>query len=261
MFKILRPVIILDEAHKAYGRPEVAKDFAAAINRLNPRLVLEFSATPNKNISNLLVDISGLELKDEEMIKLPVQVTSFMRTDWQYTLTQAKDELDRLSDEAQSLQHREGRYIRPIAVVRVERTGKDQRDGLRVHAEDVREFLIRQLGVPVAEIRVKSSYTDELAREDLLSELSPVRWIITKAALMEGWDCPFAYLLVLLDNTQSQRALTQLVGRVMRQPGARRTDAAALDQCYVYCWNTDVGLSSRTGEEWPGGGRADRPRG
>ena len=57
---------------------------------------------------------------------------------------------------------------------------------------------------------------------------------------MEGWDCPFAYLLVMLDNTSARRAITQLVGRVMRQPDARLTERASLDQCYVYCQSTDV---------------------
>ena len=80
-----------------------------------------------------------------------------------------------------------------------------------------------------------------MGRDDLLSDFSPVRWVITRAALMEGWDCPFAYLLVMLDNTRAQRAITQLVGRVMRQPHARRTGRESLDQCYVYCWNTRVG--------------------
>ena len=60
---------------------------------------------------------------------------------------------------------------------------------------------------------------------------------------MEGWDCPFAYLLVMLDNTQAQKAITQLVGRVMRQPHAQRTKQGTLDQCYVYCNNTDVGAA------------------
>lgn len=58
---------------------------------------------------------------------------------------------------------------------------------------------------------------------------------------MEGWDCPFAYLLVMLDNTRAQRAITQLVGRVMRQPHAQFTGRELLDQCYVYCNNADVG--------------------
>ena len=206
-------------------------------------MVIELSATPNRGISNLLVDITGVELKQEEMIKLPVQVKSSTTDDWHNTLAEAHDELERLSGAGESLQMSEGRYIRPIAVVRVERTGKDQRDGERIHVEDVREYLVQSLGVPAEAVAVKSSEMDELRGQDLLSEYSPVRWIITKAALMEGWDCPFAYVLVMLDNTRAQRALTQLVGRVMRQPQARRTGREALDQCYVYCCNVDVGVA------------------
>ncbi|MDE0322395.1 MAG: DEAD/DEAH box helicase family protein [Candidatus Poribacteria bacterium] len=243
VFKLLRPVVVLDEAHKAYGaRNQTAnEEFAKSINRLDPRMVIELSATPNRGISNLLVDIGGPDLKKEEMIKLPVQVTSFPNAEWQLTLGQAADELERLDAEARSLENSTGRYIRPIAVVRVERTGRDQRDGERIHAEDVREYLTQNLRVPSDAVRVKSAENDELGREDLLSEFSQVRWIITKSALMEGWDCPFAYLLVMLDNTQAQRAITQLVGRVMRQPHAQRTGNEVLDQCYVYCNNVEVG--------------------
>lgn len=243
VFKILRPVVVLDEAHKAYGaRNQTAnEEFAKSINRLDPRMVIELSATPNRGISNLLVDVRGPDLKKEEMIKLPVQVTSFPNAEWQLTLSQAVDELERLDTEARSLENSTGRYIRPIAVVRVERTGRDQRDGVRIHAEDVREHLTQNLGVPLNAVRVKSAENDELGRENLLSEFSQVRWIITKSALMEGWDCPFAYLLVMLDNTQAQRAITQLVGRVMRQPHAQRTGNKSLDQCYVYCNNAEVG--------------------
>ena len=157
-------------------------------------------------------------------------------------MQQAVDELDRLDAEAKLLESATDRYIRPVGVVRVERTGKDQIDGEEIHAEDVRQYL-KHLGVPPEAIRVKSAENDELGEEDLLSDTSQVRWIITKSALMEGWDCPFAYLLVMLDNTQAQKALTQLVGRVIRQPYAQLTGREALDQCYVYCNNTDVGIA------------------
>ena len=248
VFKILQPVVVLDEAHKAYGakKREANEEFARSINRLDPRLAIELSATPNPGISNLLVDIEGPDLKKEEMIKLPVQVTSFSEVEWQYTLGQAYEELERLDAQAKSLEGNTGRYIRPIAVVRVERTGAKQRDGEHIHAEDVRQYLT-QLGVPPEAIRVKSAENDELGREALLSEFSPVRWIITKSALMEGWDCSFAYLLVMLDNTQAQRAITQLVGRVMRQPHAQLVGDGSpnpyesLNQCYVYCHNAEVG--------------------
>ena len=241
MFKMVRPIVVLDEAHKAYGRQgSESEQFAQSVNRLNPRLVIELSATPSATKSNLLVDIAGRDLKAEEIIKLPVQVTAFSNTDWHHTLGRAHIKLEELDNEAVSLQNSEGRYIRPIAVVRVERTGNNQRDGEHIHAEDVREYLTQHLGVPAEAVAVQSTASRELDGIDLLSECSPVRWIITKAALMEGWDCPFAYLLVMLDNTSAKNAITQLVGRVMRQPHARLTGRNPLDQCYVYCQSTDV---------------------
>ena len=239
VIKVLRPVVVLDEAHKAYGTRN-GKEFASSINRLDPQMVIELSATPNSGISNLLVDIAGPDLKKEEMIKSPVQVSSYSGMKWQDTLSEAATELERLDTEARLLESGTDRYIRPIAVVRVERTGKDQQDNNYVHAEDVRDYLTQNLKVPPDAIRVKSATQNELQGEDLLSKNSQVKWIITKAALMEGWDCSFAYLLVVLDRTRSQNAITQLVGRVMRQPHAQLTGRESLDQCYVFCNDTDV---------------------
>jgi len=239
VIKVLRPVVVLDEAHKAYGTRN-GKEFASSINRLDPQMVIELSATPNSGISNLLVDIAGPDLKKEEMIKSPVQVSSYSDMKWQDTLREAATELERLDTEARLLESSTDRYIRPIAVVRVERTGKDQQDNNYVHAEDVRDYLTQHLKVPPDAIRVKSATQNELQGEDLLSKNSQVKWIITKAALMEGWDCSFAYLLVVLDRTRSQNAITQLVGRVMRQPHAQLTGRESLDQCYVFCNDTDV---------------------
>ena len=242
VLKLLRPTVILDEAHKAYGSPDPArnKTFVEAVNRLNPRFVLELSATPKLGISNILVNISGLALKEEEMIKLPIQLRNFPNSDWRYTLAQTKVERDKLEEVAKRFQEAENRYIRPIAVIRVDRTGKNQRDGVKVHAHDAREELIDALGVPAEQVKVKSSAQDELAGIDLMSPFCPVRYIITKDALKEGWDCPFAYLLALLDNTTAATAMTQLIGRVMRQPYARATNYLELDNCYIFCYNQQV---------------------
>ncbi len=137
----------------------------------------------------------------------------------------------------------ENHYIRPIAVIRVDRKGKNQRDGTRVHALDARDELINVLGVPEEQVKVKSSDQDELTGIDLMEDTCPVRYIITKDALKEGWDCPFAYLLALLDNTAAQTAMTQMLGRVMRQPYARLTTFPELNKCYIFCYNQDVRLS------------------
>src|SRR5438552_8173803 len=146
---------------------------------------------------------------------------------------------DELEEKARGYEANTNVYIRPICLVQVERTGKEQRDGKLIHTEDVREYLIGQ-GVPKDCIAVKSAEIDEIKDfEDvggLLSRDCPVRYIITKHALQEGWDCPFAYVLTILTNPGSRSALTQLVGRILRQPYARKTADQSLNESYVFCF-------------------------
>lgn len=246
VLRLTRPLVVIDEGHKAYSA--TALNFIASHN---PRFILELSATPNprEHISNVLVNVTGTALKDEEMIKLPINLINEGRADWKHALAAAKEKLDELNKAARKIQNNQDRYIRPIMLIRVERTGADQRDKHEIHADVVREHLIEKLGVDKDEIRIKSSSNDELAEVDkhpayegkgLLSDKCPVRYIITKDALREGWDCPFAYVLVVLSKTTADTALTQMVGRVLRQPGAKLTGVAALDECYVFTHDQNV---------------------
>lgn len=238
VLRLVRPVVVIDEGHKAYS--DTARDTIAGFN---PRFVLELSATPNTNSkhqSNVLVNVPGADLKDEEMIKLPINVINEGKGGWKHTLTLAHSKQQELEQAALAFQNETGRYIRPIVLVRVERTGKEQRDSGMVHAEDAREYLRDQLGVKEEHIRLKTSSDDELADEDLLSPTSPVRFIITKDALREGWDCPFAYGLAVLSRTTATTALTQMIGRVLRQPHAKATGVSTLDECYVFTFDQDV---------------------
>lgn len=238
VLRMVRPVIIVDEGHKAYS--ETARETLCGFN---PKFILELSATPNangKHHSNVLVNVSGQALKDEQMIKLPINLINEDKSEWKHTLSLAHAKLAELEKDAGQLQNETGRYIRPIMLIRVERTGKDQRDSAFVHAEDAREYLIEKLGVNENEIRLKTSDKDELGDDDLLSEMCPVKYIITKDALREGWDCPFAYVLTVLSKMTAKTAITQMIGRVLRQPHARLTQKPSLDECYVYTFDQDV---------------------
>lgn len=233
VFKICRPVVILDEAHKAYGNnPD---NYVSMISQFDPRLLVEMSATPNRLASNILVDVSGRDLHREEMIKMPVNVEMASTMGWRNVLRRAKETQDTLENRAAVLKRKTGRYIRPVAVVRVERTGHDQMGGNWIHSEDVRECLVKDLGVPSGHIAIKSSTQNDLKGVDLMSEDCQICWIITKDALKEGWDCPFAYSLVILDRLKSERGIIQLLGRILRQPHTKRTGDPMLDQCYVFC--------------------------
>ncbi len=237
VLKLTQPVVVIDEGHRAYT--EKAKN---AIMDFNPRFILELSATPNKkeHKSNVLVSVSGAELKKEEMIKLPVNIFSLKNKDWKKTLAKGHEVLCGLSKDAIRLQKKEKRYIRPIQLIRVERTGRDQREKKFIHSEDVREYLIKSFNVDPAEIKIKSASQDELKNEDLLSEYSRVRYIITKEALKEGWDCPFAYILTILSKTKAPLAIEQMIGRVLRQADTQKTGMESLNQSYIICRDQDT---------------------
>lgn len=230
--RIVRPVIVMDEGHRAYS--ETARQTLAGFN---PRFLLELSATPDRNLSNILVNVSGTALKDEEMIKLPIRLDVAKKQRWQATLQNAVDRLNDLEKAARKFGNTTGRYIRPIMLLRVDRTGSDQREksGELVHSEDAFEFLTQKLGIAPETIRRQTAQLKELKDDDLLSPYCPVRFIITKDALREGWDCPFAYVLAILSKGTAKTALTQMIGRVLRQPHAARTGVEALDEAHVFC--------------------------
>ena len=239
VLRVTRPVVVMDEGHKAYSKLAIK-----TLYDFNPCFVLELSATPADRpndapsvYSNWLVDVRGTALDKEEMIKLPINVTVCGEDDWRDCLRKSFEHLNMLQDQADALQAESARYIRPICLVQVERTGKEQRESNFIHAEDAREYLLT-LGVREQQIAIKTSEKNDLKSPEnlnLLSNTNQVRFIITKQALQEGWDCPFAYVLCSLSPMSNRRAMTQLIGRILRQPETTKTNCAALDECYVFC--------------------------
>ena len=250
--RMLSPLIVLDEGHKAYS-----EGAQATLRGFNPCMIIELSATPAQ--SNILVDITGREVHREEMIKLDLHVINKASPDWKNTMLAGCNLRNVLEAKAKEYEANTGSYIRPICLIQVERTGAEQRKTPYIHSEDVREHLIKGVGIPADEIAVKTSEKDELKEVDdiggLMSRECKIRYIITKQALQEGWDCAFAYVLVILTNPASKNALTQLVGRILRQPFARKTGLKDLDESYVFCFQQRANIlleSIRQGFEHEG---------
>ena len=248
--RLVRPVVVMDEGHKA-----VSELAFSTLYGFNPCFVLELTATPKDvaatggksprpaRYSNVLVEVQGIDLDREGMIKMPLNLDPRSGSDWHTTLSAALGRLRELDSEARTLQADTGRYIRPILLVQVERTGSDQRDGAHIHALDVKEWLTNTAGLDEGEIAIKTADTNDLAapeNQDLLSPLNRIRVIITKQALQEGWDCPFAYVLCALAASSNLSAMTQLVGRILRQPGAQKTGVPLLDESYVITHHADT---------------------
>lgn len=240
--RLIRPIIVMDEGHKAISE--------LAFNTLygfNPCFVLELTATPkdvaarggqsprSARPANVLIEVTGLDLDREGMIKMPLNLDPREGTDWRNTLKVALNRLNDLDAQARRLHAEGGSYIRPILLVQVERTGSDQHDGKHIHSLDAKEWFVTA-GLDESEIAIKTAVMNDLANpenQELLSPTNRVRVIITKQALQEGWDCPFAYVLCSLAASANLSAMTQLVGRILRQPHADKTGVAALDECYV----------------------------
>jgi type III restriction enzyme len=244
--KTLKPIIIIDEGHKAYSA--LAQ---RTLRNFNPSIIVELSATPPEQ-SNVLVEIGGQELNREEMIKLDLHVFNKSSLKWQDVLREAVQRRNNLESKALEYEANTGIHIRPICLIQAERTGKEQRGTKYIHAEDVKDYLITQSGVAAEQVAIKSSEADDIEGIDLLNRGCPIRFVITKQALQEGWDCPFAYILTVLTNPNSQLSMTQLVGRILRQPYAKKTKTIELDESYVFCFKpraSDLLESIRRGFE------------
>lgn len=232
VLRLRRPFVVVDEAHNS--RTELAFDMLA---RFRPSGVMELTATPDleRTPSNVLHSVSAAELKAEEMIKLPVVLET--EPNWQQCLADAigrRDALHKLADE----ERRAGAaYLRPLVLIQSE----PRRAGIEtLDFEKVKNELITNHGIPASEIVVATGEEKGLEQIDadyklgIADPICPVKFVITQKALAEGWDCPFAYILVSMASLSSATAVEQLLGRVLRQPGASHRSARALNQSYAF---------------------------
>jgi type III restriction enzyme len=235
--RLRRPFVIVDEAHNS--RTPLAFDTLA---KFRPSGVMELTATPDllRTPSNVLHSVSAVELKAEEMIKLPVLLET--EPDWQQCLADAIARRDALQNLADAERRAGADYLRPIALIQAEPHSAK----VETHdVEAVRAALIEQHGIPENEIVIVTGEAKGLEQIDADYRLGisdpacPVKYVITQRALAEGWDCPFAYILVSMAALHSATAVEQLLGRVLRQPGAAHRKEKALNQSYAFVVSRD----------------------
>lgn len=232
VLRLRRPFVVVDEAHNS--RTELAFDMLA---RFRPSGVMELTATPDleRTPTNVLHSVSAAELKAEEMIKLPVVLQT--EPNWQQCLADAIGRRDALHTLAEEERHAGAAYLRPLVLIQSE----PRRAGIEtLDFERVRQELITNHGIPPNEIVVATGEEKGLEQIDADYKLGiadpacPVKFVITQKALAEGWDCPFAYILVSMASLSSATAVEQLLGRVLRQPGASHRQVKALNQSYAF---------------------------
>ena len=228
-----RPVVIVDEAHNA----RTGLSFSV-LARFNPSCIIEFTATPKignagkdgeNPPSNVLHTVCAAELDQEEMIKMPIRLTT--RTNWQQMMADAIQTLNYLREEAKKERRETGEHIRPVMLIQAE--AKSQQ-GDTLTADVVKKSLIEDHKIDEKEIAIVMGAKNELGDQDLKAENCPIRFIITVDKLREGWDCPFAYILATVREMKSSTAIEQILGRIMRLPQAKKKKSEKLNIAYAF---------------------------
>jgi len=242
VLRLRRPFIIVDEAHNS--RTSLSFE---TLQRFDPSGIMELTATPDTvtQPSNVLHSVYAAELKGEQMIKLPIRLET--ESNWQQCLADAIARREELQSLAIKEMRNGEKYLRPIVLIQAQTRNKNK-DTL--HTARVLEELKNNHEIPEEEVIVATG--DEKGLENIeseyeggiLSEDCPVKFVITQKALAEGWDCPFAYILVSMADVRSATAVEQLLGRVLRQPNAKFRAHEALNRSYAFVVSSDFNATA-----------------
>lgn len=217
----LNPVCIVDESHNAESDLSVEM-----LRNINPCFILDLTATPRNN-SNIISYVNPMQLKRENMVKLPVVV--YNHHDVTDVINDALNLQQKLEIRAQVCLEKGNEFIRPIVLFQAQPKTNDDNTTF----EKIKQKLI-DVGIEPHRIAIKTASINELKNWDLLDPDCPIRYIITVNALKEGWDCSFAYILASLANKASAVDVEQILGRILRQPYAKRSQDPLLNMSYVF---------------------------
>ena len=230
--RLRHPFVIVDEAHNQ--GTELAFETLA---RFEPSAILELTATPDRSRqpSNVLFSVGASALQAADMIKMPLELVR--RDNWQDAVRDAIACLNKLQALAEAEGRDSGDYLRPIMLLQAERKDTDRET---LVPERVKQALMDDFGIPEDEIGIATGANDDISGVDIFSDDCRKRFIITIDKLREGWDCPFAYVLCSFRNTHSATAAEQILGRILRMPGAKRKARQELNEAYAFITSSNL---------------------
>lgn len=237
---------VLDEAHRGMGKR--ARERSTIVQRLIngqgsvPAMPVVFGisatverfetamkdakgrdALPSVRVDSALVQASGL-LKDDIVLSIPAEDGAFETV----LLTKAVENI-RASESAWEDYARgqgEAEAVRPLLVVQV--GDKPTQETLTQTLDTIYEAWP---GLPYdAVANVFGEHADLTVGQQVVPYIEPqrvqdatyVRVLLAKSAISTGWDCPRAEVLVSFRPAKDRTHITQLLGRMMRTPLARR---------------------------------------
>ncbi len=216
-------ILIIDEAHKNKST-KLAK---SEIDKINPKVILHVSATPNEEDelgayrNKSLIEVERESVVKEGLIKEKIIV----QTDEDLQKYKGKDLDEVLLD--LGLEKREeikvelkrlGRDVNPLMLIQLPNDDKSLiENGIDKTKEKVVCNYLRKKGIK--DTRVAKWFDGRQENMDFITENdSDVDFMLFKQAAGTGWDCPRACVLVMFREIKKETFYTQTVGRILRMP-------------------------------------------
>ena len=205
-------IMIIDESHHT-AQAEGARE---AISIIRPDLTLEVSATPVLSNPHELVPVQIQDVKDAGMIKKQIKINDFSdRSTDLMDLTKVL--IEEGLKKRGALKEKFARLnvnVNPMMLI--------QLPNKKALQSDLKEETIKVLeenGISTSNGKL-AIYTEneKITDESLTENDNKTEVLIFKQALALGWDCPRAYVLVMLRELKSEVFKIQTIGRIMRMP-------------------------------------------
>lgn len=231
-------ILIIDESHHT-ASGDKSRD---VINMIKPKITVEVSATPKILNNDSVVSVDINEVKEEEMIKKSIQVNPDLKN------IVLEDNILRISDtttdelliklaleKRQRLQEcykSEDSNVNPLVLIQIpdRRHGTDRRD-------EIVNFLNSRFDINVTNGKLAihlAGVDDKINLENIVKNDDKAEVLIFKQALVVGWDCPRASILVLFREWRDFVFSIQTIGRIIRMPETMHYDDDELNHAVVY---------------------------
>jgi type III restriction enzyme len=221
-------VLRLINGHNGTPAAPIVWGISATVERFNEAMSGAEGRTtlPNVVVDNAAVQASGL-LKDTIALDLPDEAGNF-DTVLAREAAKACRESSKLW-EAYAVQENLPEPVRPLLVVQVPNKPsaaeiKRLLDTIYAEWADLPADAVANVFGEHADEKYGSYDVPYIAPQDV-QDASHVRVLLAKDAISTGWDCPRAETLVSLRPAKDRTHITQLLGRLVRTPLARRIDS------------------------------------
>lgn len=233
-------VLIVDESHQAFYS-EKSQKFVREV--VQPSLVVEVSATPKfKSEQAEFIEVPYNEVVESGLIKQSIIVNNDLgklaeKMKDKTTIGILLDLALRKQEELKNTYNKIGKKINPLILVQLPNDSSEIMSELDKTDKKLIEEILVSKGYTYDNKKLAiwlSSNEDKKNLNHIESLDNGVDVLIFKQAIALGWDCPRAQILVMLRDVKSESFKTQVLGRILRMPEAKKYEMDSLNTAYVY---------------------------